>query len=89
MDQIHSADHGPVAELADAADLKSALPVHKLESQNALQASSGTAQRIAQRASAADPDFDADLDRHVNAWPSLNVRWKRAIVAILDACEND
>ena len=83
-----TARYGPVAESADAADLKSASPIQKPLSMRDLEDGSGEAQRSAQRAGAqttSTEHADADLDRLAAAWPTLPEPIRRAMLAMIDS----
>jgi integrase len=87
---LHSTDHGPVAESADAADLKSASTVSKGLPINNLEDDSGEAQRSAQRARTEptpSEHTDPDLDRLAAAWPTLPEPIRRAMLAMVDSTE--
>ena len=79
-----------MAESADAADLKSALPFQNCRQEQDLQPGSERAQRSAQRATAQTTTAeraDADLDRLTEAWPTLPDAIKRAMLAMLDSTD--
>ena len=77
--------HGPVAELADAADLKSASSDAKCEKQQEDARDSGKPTAVATATGVDLPPSDTRLARIVEAWPDMPEGVRAAIVAMVDA----